>query len=372
MPERCFMFEDNIMKTSKLAAALILVFVLTFSAQAASRDKIKKILEGAYQKGEFSGVVLAAKSDKIIFSGAVGQANRGWNVANQLSTKFRICSVTKQFTAMLVMQFVEAGKVNLDSTVANYLPEFRKDTAGKVKIRNLLLSASGLPVLPDEFYVSENAKLTDANFVAGKYLQGDLLFEPGAKFNYNNGDFIILGAIIEKVSGKSYETNLREKILEPLGMKNSGLLKNETVVANLASGYSFKDGKFLNESFVQIQNFGAAGAMFSTAEDLLLWNKALMAYKLLSKKLTDEMFTPSTQLGFVAFGSWSYKLKLGGAEKTIVERQGYINGFCVLNLIIPEDKFALIFLSNAETQTLFQTYASRGLSFEILKSIHEK
>jgi len=354
-----------------LLLSILLGVCLSIKAQS-KQAAIQEMLNNAYAKGEFSGVVLAANNDRIIYKGAVGQANRQWNVINEISTKFRICSVTKQFTAMLVMQLVEAGKINLDSTVADYLPEFRKETASKIKIRGLLLSASGLPVLPDEFYVSEDAKMADANFVVNKYLQGDLLFESGAKFNYNNGDFIILGAIIEKVSGKSYEANLREKIVRPLGMKNTGLLKNENIIENLANGYSFEDGKFFNESFVQIQNFGAAGAMYSTAEDLLLWDKALMSNKLLSKKFTDEMFTSSPQLGFVALGSWRYKLKLGGAEKTIVERQGYINGFCALNLIVPEDKLALIFLSNTETQTLFQTYASQGLSFEVLKSVTEK
>lgn len=345
---------------------------LVGSIQASPKTVISKLLEDAYRKGEFSGVVLAAKNDEILFGGAVGKANRQWNIDNQLSTKFRICSVTKQFTAMLVMQLVEVGKINLDASVADYLPEFRKETANKIKIRNLLLSASGLPVLPEEFYVGEDAKMTDANFVINKYLQGDLQFEPGAKFNYNNGDFIILGAIVERVSGKSYEQNLREKIFQPLGMKNSGLLKNETVIENLANGYTFKDGNFLNESFVQIQNFGAAGALVSTAADLLLWDKALLSDKLLSKKFTDEMFTPSEKLGFVALGSWKYKLKLGGVEKSIVERQGYINGFCALNLIVPEEKIALIFLSNTETQTLFQTYAGSGLSFEVLNNLVEK
>ena len=351
---------------------LIVNIFLVYSVPASPKATIAKLLENANAKGEFSGVVLIAKGDEIIYKGAVGQANRDWKILNDTDTKFRICSITKQFTAMLVMQLVEAGKINLDSTVADYLPEFRRETASKIKIRGLLLSASGLPVLPDEFYVSEDAKMADANFVINKYLQGDLLFEPGAKFNYNNGDFIILGAIIEKVSGKNYEANLREKILQPLGMKNTGLLKNENIIENLASGYSFKDSKFFNESFVQIQNFSAAGAMYSTAGDLLLWDKALMSNKILSKKFTDEMFTPSPQLGFVALGSWRYKLKLGGAEKTVVERQGYINGFCALNLIVPEDKLALIFLSNTETQTLFQTYASQGLSFEVLKSVTEK
>ncbi len=357
----------------KIYLFLILLLGFSFDINAQTgNSKVQQLLENAYAKGEFSGVILAMQGDKILFKGAAGEANRQWKIQNAVATKFRICSVTKQFTAMLVMQLVEAGKINLDATIADYLPDFRKDTAGKIKIRDLLLSASGLPVFPDEFYVSEDAKTADANFAVTKYLQGDLLFESGEKFNYNNGDFIILGAIIERVSGKSYEQNLREKILQPLGMKNSGLLKNETVVENLASGYSFKDGAFQNESFVQIQNFGAAGAMYSTAEDLLLWDRALMSNKLLSKKYTDEMFTPSAKLGFVALGSWSYQLTLGSVKKTIVERQGYINGFCALNLIVPEDKLAVIFLSNTETQTLFQTYASRGLSFEVLKSLTDK
>lgn len=341
--------------------------------QAFNKETIAKLIEEANKKGEFSGVVLIAKGDEIIYQNAVGDANRQWKIKNNLETKFRICSVTKQFTAMLVMQFVEQGKIDLDKTVADYLPDFRKETASKIKIRDLLNSASGLPVLPDEFYVSEDARQADADFVIKTYLQKDLSFVPGGKFNYNNGDFIILGKIVEKVSGKNYQTVLQENILNPLGMKNTDLLKNESVIENLASGYSFKDGNYLNESFVQIQNFGASGAMYSTAGDLLLWDKALMSNKLLSKKLTDEMFTPSEKLGFVALGSWTYSVKFSdGKTRKLTERQGYINGFCALNIISPEEKIAAIFLSNTETQTLFQTYATRGLSYKVLNAALEK
>lgn len=356
----------------KNCALLFVFLIFPLSANAQSENsKIRALIENAYAKGEFSGVILAAKGGRIIYKGTVGEANRAWKIPNTAATKFRICSITKQFTALLVMQLVEAGKIKLDAPVSEYLPEFPKETGARVSIRNLLLSASGLPVLPDEFYVSEDARMTDADFVIKNYLQGELLFAPGEKFNYNNADFIVLGRVVEKVSGKTYAQNLRDKIFTPLGMKNSGLLKNESVIENLAGGYSFADGVFTNESFVRIQNFGAAGAMYATAEDLLLWNKALISNKLLSKKYTDEMFTPSEKLGFVAHGSWRYQLNLNKKAKTIVERQGYINGFCALNIIIPEDDFALIFLSNAETQTLFQTYASRGLSFEILNALYQ-
>lgn len=361
------------MKIKLCLSLLICGLFLTVYTHAANKENIAKLIAEANKNGEFSGVVLIAKGDEIIYQGAIGEADRQWKIPNNPDTKFRICSVTKQFTAMLVMQFVEQGKIELDKTIADYLPEFRKETAGKIKIRDLLNSASGLPVLPDEFYVSEDAKMTDADFVIKNYLQKDLGFAPGEKFNYNNGDFIILGKIVEKVSGKNYETVLRENILNPLGMKNTGLLKNESVIENLASGYSFKDGKYLNESFVQIQNFGASGAMYSTAGDLLLWDKALLNNKLLSKKLTDEMFTPSPKLGFVALGSWTYSAKFAdGKTRKLTERQGYINGFCALNIISQEEKIAAIFLSNTETQTLFSTYAEQGLSYKVLNAVFEK
>lgn len=110
--------------------------------------------------------------------------------------------------------------------------------------------------------------------------------------------------------------------------------------------------------------------MYSTAGDLQLWDRALLSTTVLSRKATEEMFTPSQKLGFVGLGSWSYDLKFAdGKTRKIVERQGYINGFCALNVLIPDDKFSAVFLSNTETQTLFQTYASQGLSFNVLNAL---
>ena len=110
--------------------------------------------------------------------------------------------------------------------------------------------------------------------------------------------------------------------------------------------------------------------MYSTAEDMLLWNTALLKNKLLSEKYRNEMFTPIKKLGFVALGSWSYPLELPKGKKvTVVERQGYIGGFCALNLIIPESGLSAVFLSNTETQTLFRTYANQGLSYDVIKAL---
>lgn len=347
-------------------------FLMFLPVRAVQKFEADRLIDASYTKGEFSGVVLASKDNKVVYQRAVGLANRQFGIRNSASTKFRICSVTKQFTAVLIMQLVESGKINLDKPIVDYLPDFKKESGAKVKVRDLLLSASGLPMLPDEFYVNEERSSAEDNFVIGKYLQGDLTFQPGERFNYNNGDFILLGAIIAKVYGKPYAAVLKEKILDPLDMKNTGLLKNEDVITGLASGYSYKAG-YLNESFVQIENFGAAGAIYSTAGDMNIWDSALLSNRLLSMKATVEMFTPSPKLGFVGLGSWIYDLKFSdGKTRKVVERQGYINGFCALNILMPEERFSAVFLSNIETQTLFQTYAGKGLSFGVLNAVFGK
>ena len=354
---------------------LILAIVLSATSAAAQSktEKIAKLIADANSRGDFNGVALVAKGDQIVYKGAIGLANREWQIPFRVDTRMRFCSVTKQFTAMLVMQLVADGKLALDKTVSDYLPDYRQDTGGKMRLRDLLNSSSGLPTFDDSaFYQSDDAKLSEVNYVVKKYLSNDLTFEPGTKFNYNNADFIILGAIIERVSGKSFEQNLREKILAPLGMKNTGVFTDE-IVANLASGYDRKDRRFIVETAYRMPNYYAAAAMYGTLDDLFVWDRALLSDKLLSKELTAEMFTPSARLGFVALGSWVYRLKLtDGKAHKFVERQGNVGGFCNLNIIAPEDGWTLVLMSNTATETLFRTYGNEGLSAAILNVLAEK
>lgn len=359
----------------KLIVAIVAVCLLSISAVDAQSkpEKIAKLIAAANVKGDFNGVALVAAGDRIIYKTAIGLANREWRVPFHSRTKMRFCSLTKQFTAMLVMQLVAEGKLELGKTVSDYLPDYRQDTGGKIRLRDLLNSSSGLPTFDEPgFYQSDDEKLRDVNFVVKNRLNNNLTFEPGAKFNYNNADFIILGAIIERVSGKNFEQNLREKILLPLGMKNTDVF-SENIVENLASGYLRKDKRFILETPYRMQNFYAAANMYGTLEDLFLWDRALLTNKILSKDLTTEMFTPSAKLGFVALGSWVYSLKLAdGKNHKFVERQGNVGGFCNLNIIAPDDDWTLILMSNTETETLFSTYANKGLSAEILNVLAEK
>lgn len=216
----------------KLLTLVLVVFALSngvVRGDDSTPEKIAKIVAAANAKGDFNGVVLVAKGDNVIYKSAVGLANREWKIPFSVATKMLFCSVTKQFTALLIMQMVVAdGKLDLNKTVKDYLPDYRTETGSKIRLRDLLNSASGLLTFDDlAFYQSDDEKIGDLQAVVKNHLSGDLTFSPGAKFNYNNADFFILGTIIEKVSGKTFAENLREKILDPLKMKNTGVFSGE-------------------------------------------------------------------------------------------------------------------------------------------------
>ncbi len=223
--------------------ALVLLAVLAFQVSVSAQDKATKIdqLVSRYNKyGQFNGSVLVADNGKVIYKKGFGLANMEWNIPNQPDTKFRLGSITKQFTATLILQLVEQGKVKLDGKLTDYLPDYRKDTGDKVTIHNLLSHTSGIPSytsLPGFMTnVSRNPYPVD-DFIK-KYASGDLEFEPGTKFVYDNSGYFLLGAIIEKVTGKPYEQVLRENIFDPLGMKNTGYDHWGTILEKRATGYT--------------------------------------------------------------------------------------------------------------------------------------
>src|SRR6266436_2759532 len=290
------------MKTSKriFANAVVLAafMLLAFQGAAVAQDKGRKIdeLVSVYNKyGQFNGSVLVADSGKVIFKKGFGLANMEWNIPNQPDTKFRLGSITKQFTATLILQLVEQGKIKLDGKLTDYLPDYRKDTGAKVTIHNLLSHTSGVPnyTAQQGFFqnVSRNPFTVD-DFIK-KYASGDLEFEPGTKFNYSNSGYFLLGAIIEKVTGKPYEQVLKEKIFDPLGLKDSGYDHWETILSKRAIGYTQTPRGYETAPYLDMSIPYAAGSLYSTVEDLYLWDQALYGEKVLSAKSKELMFKPN-------------------------------------------------------------------------------
>ena len=194
-------------RISMRAALLAVLALLLFQSHALAQDKVHRIddLVSLYHKyGQFNGSVLVAENGKVIYQKGLGLANMEWNIPNEPDTKFRLGSITKQFTATLILQLVEQGKIKLDGKVIDYLPNYRQDTGAKVTIHNLLSHTSGIPSytsLPGFFAnVSRNPFAVD-DFIK-KYASGDLEFEPGTKFVYSNSGYFCWARLSKRSQGK--------------------------------------------------------------------------------------------------------------------------------------------------------------------------
>lgn len=318
------------MKTAKSLALLLLIFITansSFAQQTATQ--IDELMKKYYDYGQFNGAILVAEKGKVVYAKGLGLANMEWSMPNQPDTKFRIGSITKQFTATLILQLVEEGKLKLDGKITDYLTDYRKDTGDRVTIHHLLNHTSGIPSYtsrPDfRTAIMRNPyKITD--FVK-QLTSGDLEFEPGSKFSYNNSGYVLLGAIIEKVTGKSYETVLTERILKPLGMTNSGYDSTSPLLPKRASGYEKRPSGYVNAPYLDMSLPYAAGSIYSTVEDLYKWDQALHEGKILSAESRKLMFTPG--LSNYGYGIRITDEKIGKSElKTkIIGHGGGINGF---------------------------------------------
>lgn len=331
------------MKTAKIFTLFIIAFVTATNAFAQQNvKKIDALLKQYYGYGQFNGAILVTENGRVIYKKGFGMANMEWNIPNQPDTKFRIASVTKQFTAALVLQLVEEGKIKLDGKITDYLTDYRKDTGGKVTIHQLLNHTSGIPDYTD---VSSNP-YSAIDFVK-KHVSGDLEFEPGTKYKYNNGGYSILGAIIERVTGKSYETVLQERILAPAGMTNSGYAHNSTLLEKHASSYEKTPTGYVNAPYIDMAIPYAAGSMYSTVEDLFKWDQSLYENKILSAESKKLMFTPG--LGNYGYGIRITDQPIGKSDlktKIIWHGGGGINGFASLISRAVEKRQTVIILDN--------------------------
>jgi CubicO group peptidase (beta-lactamase class C family) len=308
--------------------------------------KVEEYMQAQVKVNRFSGTVLLARDGKILFEKGYGWANAEWEIPNSPATKFRLGSITKQFTSMLVMQLVQQGRIGVQDPICKYL-ETCPDSWKPVTVFHLLTHTSGIPSytgLPD--YRAKSMTSTTPAQIVERFRDKPLEFAPGEKYVYNNSGYLLLGLIIEKASGKKYEELLREQVFEPLGMKDSGYDHSETVLRQRATGYSLSRGQLVNANYLDMQQPFSAGSLYSTVRDLLIWDQALYTERLLPKAALETMFTPFK--GDYAFG-WAVR---EAAPATFGRKQishgGGINGFSTMIARYPEDRTTIIVLSNNE------------------------
>ena len=288
----------------------------------------------------FMGSVLVARGNEVIFSKGYGSADLEWDVPNSPSTKFRLGSVTKQFTAASILLLEERGKLSVNDPVKKYMPD-APAAWDNITIKHLLTHTSGIPnftSFPD-YPKLEPFTTTTAQLVA-RFRDKPLDFAPGEKWNYSNSGYVLLTYLLEKVTGGTYETFVRENILTPLGMKDSGVDSNAEVIHHRASGYVFQKGRFENAGFINMTVPQGAGALYSTTEDLLKWEQGLFGGKLLKPASLEKMTTPFKNN--YAFG---LTVTTTGGHKRI-EHGGGIEGFNTDLTYYPDDKMTVVVLSN--------------------------
>ncbi len=335
------------MKRHLLLTLLTALFLSGVSYSQKTNQKIDELLSKYHEYGLFNGTALAAKEGKIILSKGYGFANYEFNAPNKPETKFRIGSISKQFTAAVIMKLVEEGKIKLDGKITDYLKDYRKDTGEKVTIRNLLNHTSGIKSYTDMPGVWKDSLRNhyEKNYFIKHFHSGDLQFEPGAKFAYNNSGYYLLAAIAEEVAGKSFEKLFNEIIIKPAGLSATGVeSSDETAVKKLASGYLKKINKYQRDPYIYMPNALGAGSVYSTVEDMFKWDAALRENKVISDSSKKAMLTP--KLSNYGFGWIIIKSqKFNSTDSvTVITHGGGINGFNTLVMSSLEDyRYAAVF-----------------------------
>jgi CubicO group peptidase (beta-lactamase class C family) len=333
--------------------ALILIALASATVQAQQQQpssqlasRVDEYMNAAARAGKFSGSVLLARDGKVILSKGYGMASLELMTPNTPQMKFRIGSLSKQFTAMAIMILQERGKLSVQDSVCQSVPECPKAWAG-VTLHHLLTHTSGIPELlsfPD-FQQTMALPSTPAQTVE-RFRQKPLEFEPGAKFKYSNSGYVLLGYIIERVTGQTYEAFLQENIFSPLKMTGTGSDHNELVIKNRAAGYTKRRDVIINAPYIDMTIPTGGGSLYSTVEDLFLWDQALEAERLLKKSSYEMMFKPYATADWGDGAAYGWFIGRAGSKHRYMGFTGGINGFAAQIMRYTDERVLIVVLSN--------------------------
>jgi CubicO group peptidase (beta-lactamase class C family) len=318
---------------------------LTFTKQTG--NELDKLLSEQFKKGEPGCAAIVGQKGKIVYKKALGMANLELNVPMNPDMVFRIGSMTKQFTAIAILQLMEQGKLDLQDNITKFIPDY--PTGGqRITIENLLTHTSGIKSYTSdpEFtsYMRNDKKPAE---VINLFKDKPLEFVPGTQWSYSNSGYFLLGYIIEKVSGRTYAQYLDDNFFKPLGMTSSFFGSDSRIIMNRASGYQKGDNGILNASIISMTIPYSAGSILSTVEDLYKWNQALHSYRLVKKETLSNAFTEyhlADGKG-TGYGYGWFLRKLQGSPT--IEHGGGINGFLTSGVYLPDEDVFVAVLSNS-------------------------
>lgn len=323
--------------------------------------ELNKFVSELVKSDEFSGTILIAKNGKPIFEKAYGYADIDKQILNNLETKFALGSMNKMMTGLAIVQLYQEGKLDFNDLIIKYIPDYpNKEAANKITIRHLLTHTSGLGGIFTEKWEKKKDSVRNVQDWFEFFAEDSLLFKPGKKNEYSNAAYIVLGAIIEKISGIDYYTYIRKNITEPLGMKNTEFYAKTDIVDNMAEGYMRNNSTNMPQKNTNTRPFRGmpAGGGYSTVKDLLKFADALRTMKLLNKKNTETLITRKQRLVPIMPVGYGYGFLDDGRNGIrTVGHPGGAPGMCGELDIYWESGYTVIVLSNYNPPTAMEIAA---------------
>jgi CubicO group peptidase (beta-lactamase class C family) len=329
---------------------LLLTLLLSFFCHAQQKDLIQfasqadMIMSKRFKANEPGSAAIVARRGQVIYKKAFGMANLELDVPMQPDNVFRIGSITKQFTAVAVLQLMEQGKLSLQDTITRFIPDYPMQH-NRITIEHLLTHTSGIQSYTDMKDFMDRITLDQTPVeIIDHFKNEPMRFTPGTKWEYSNSNYFLLGYIIEKITGKPYPEYLEQNFFKPLGMSHTLYGSDEKIIKNRAAGYSMSDSGFENTHTMSMTQPYAAGSIQSTVEDLFKWNQAIHSYKLLKKQTLDKAFT-NYKLNDGKESGYGYGWSFGNVQGSEdIEHGGAINGFRSVGIYLPkEDVFVAVF-----------------------------
>jgi CubicO group peptidase (beta-lactamase class C family) len=366
------------MKKTFFLVLLLFCFQIPASRAASQAESIRTIFDYLHENNLFNGAALVVDGGDVMYEKAFGYANVEWSISNSTDTKFEIGSVTKQFTAVLVLQLVSENKLSLADTISTYLPDMPSEFGDKITIHQLLTHTSGLPsqFSTTEDYIKVGMRVSYTFEERLEQLRGlDYEFEPGTSWSYNGFGYTILGEIVARVTNRSLEKNYQERIFYPLAMKRSGVFFDSRLVSERAYGYQ----KGWNDSLIPPVYFAKSkanlggGGLYSTIEDLLKWHNALQGSAFLSEEIKKQYFSPHYQFGDgsgYCYGNYFERYEVDSDHYLDVYfHGGSLPGTSSLILRVPERNQCVVLLHNGG---MGMEEFLHSIAIEILNVLNDK
>lgn len=343
---------------NRLIAAFAAAWLLL--APAAAQTASPYPLAAELRQAGFSGTVEVIDRGRMLASRSHGLADRAFGVPVSRDTRFAVASITKLFTAVMVLQLAEQGRIELDAPFGRYLSAYPGQGADRITVRQLLGHMSGLPQLDtvasfDEAIANglpNYQRLRTPRQLLELCCAGVPAAEPGQRFDYNNADYIVLGQLIERVTGEPYQAALERMLLRPLGLRDTGMLRWDAILPRLARTYFRRPGGVAlgNDLPFFWENAYAAGGLYSTVRDISVFSEALFGDRLLNSASMAALLTPGGDE--YGLGLWSYSFTRNGIRHRVAKRPGSIMGANAMLYRLPDRGISIVILANSNTVDL--------------------